>query len=399
MDAGRVLSPVVLEALAAASPLAPADADAPTPGTLAAPLLAREGLAERLLGPAPTSADPSNAPARHVEHGAETATVQTHARGDLASPSARGNADGRPGDSALPGAAQAPDGHALAADQLVPAALIGLQAQPAWTMPLPVPFAFRRADDEAPAAARRDRDGDADPDEEDEADDGEPEAADPPDAAESPDATPDAVLDPADDAACDAVARALQAWLAAPSRGIGAAGALSAILDQWQRGRCVVVACPHGADPNGAAWAFVLRLRRPVLRPLDARHADVHPADPRRRLSIAGRLVPARLQWRLAPLGAQWVHGRLAKDHHPQRGRQLVPLGVAPGTATPCHVQLGPVLAERRLPADVHLRIDAVRRFWGALGDQWSVLVVACSLPLAGRPSMHSPMEDRHADR
>ena len=131
----------------------------------------------------------------------------------------------------------------------------------------------------------------------------------------------------------------------------------------------------------------------------------------RRRLVVAGHRVAARLQWRAAAsLGVQWVHARLAKDHHPQRGRQLVPMGAVPGAATPCTVQLGPVLAERRVPSDVHLRVDAVRRFWSALGDQWSVLVVACSLPLAARASRSPPvppvphldavpMEDRHAHR
>jgi hypothetical protein len=32
----------------------------------------------------------------------------------------------------------------------------------------------------------------------------------------------------------------------------------------------------------------------------------------------------------------------------------------------------------------VCLRIQSVRRFWSALGSQWSVHVVVCSTPLAG---------------
>jgi hypothetical protein len=49
-----------------------------------------------------------------------------------------------------------------------------------------------------------------------------------------------------------------------------------------------------------------------------------------------------------------------------------------------CGVQLGPVLAERRPPCAVTLRIAAARSFWNALGVQWSALLVVCSLPLAG---------------
>ena len=50
----------------------------------------------------------------------------------------------------------------------------------------------------------------------------------------------------------------------------------------------------------------------------------------------------------------------------------------------PCEVQLGPVLARSLHWCEVCVRINAVRRFWAALGGQWSVNVVVCSLPLAG---------------
>jgi hypothetical protein len=127
----------------------------------------------------------------------------------------------------------------------------------------------------------------------------------------------------------------------------------------------------------------VLRLRRSAA-PRDGAAAAMPPGSPPK-LALRGRRVAARLQWRLPPTGVQWLQARLAKEHHPQRGRQLVPLDPA-AASLPVDVQLGPVLAERRARSDVRLRVDAVRRFWGALGDQWSVLVVVCSLPLV-RPA------------
>jgi hypothetical protein len=361
MEVGTVPSPAVLDALAAVGPHAAAEANPPQPGTAAAPLLQRETLAERLLGPMPTPADASNAPARHVEHGAETATVQTFARTDTSAHD-RQQAQARPGDAALPAASHRLSEFALPAAQLVPAAMVGLQTDAPVMLPLGVatPVPFRRVDDDEPERRRDARD------------DGEDDEADPPpeapaadEAPEAPSDEPDEVLDPAD-AGCDAVARLFAGALATPPAvrlrgGAAADGALAALREQWLRGRCAVIACPQrGAD--GAAWAFVLRPRR---------------GGARNRLT--GVRVAARLQWRQAPHVAGWLHSRMAKEHTSLRGRQLVPL--APGDV--CEVQLGPVLAERRRPCDVRLRIDAARRFWTALGDQWSVLVVICSFPLS----------------
>jgi hypothetical protein len=314
-------------------------------------------------------------PARHVEHGAETATVQAFGRNDATLPSAVRDALARGGDPALPATAHAAAEFALPADQMVPATLTGLQAQPAWTHLLPPPMTLPPADDER-AARRTHDDGDDDPESPPGEDD---------DASEA--TTPDSgdtveVLDPDDDD-CERLSGALQALLETTARAAGTDAVRIALLDQWRRGRCAVLACPQGADADGPAWAFVLRLRRAAARPPGAAP----------HLLLRGRRVAARLQWRLPPAGLQWRHVRMAKDHHPQRGRQLVPLNAA-GAAVPCDVQLGPVLAERRPACDVRLRVDAVRRFWGALGDQWSVLVIVCSLPLVGHAT-----EVSHDDR
>ena len=75
---------------------------------------------------------------------------------------------------------------------------------------------------------------------------------------------------------------------------------------------------------------------------------------------------------------------RVVKEHHPCRGRQLVPLDIEGAASLPCDVQLGPVLARPLRWCEVRLRIDAVRSFWSALGTQWSATVVVCSRPLAG---------------
>jgi hypothetical protein len=106
-------------------------------------------------------------------------------------------------------------------------------------------------------------------------------------------------------------------------------------------------------------------------------------------LALYGLRVEARLQWSAMPRGTQWCHVRVVKEHHPRRGRQLIAIDAAgaqrPSTAAvPCEVQLGPVLARSLHWCEVCVRINAVRRFWAALGGQWSVNVVVCSLPLAG---------------
>jgi hypothetical protein len=246
----------------------------------------------------------------------------------------------------------------------VPAALIGLQVEPAWGWPLPghAPGPLCRPeatsgpagqppshDDEAPAESAE-----------------EPKPPPHEDTISAEDAGP--MLDEGDAGDwCEALTGTLSAAMAAriPPQ------ALLAAAEQWKRGRCVVLACPQGADPAGPAWAFVLWPRR------RAPGRDATPA-----LSLVGLRVEARLQWALPPVGAHWCHVRVVKEHHPRRGRQLV----APdsGAPVPCEVQLGPVLARSLHWCEVCLRIQSVRRFWSALGSQWSVHVVVCSTPLAG---------------
>jgi hypothetical protein len=73
------------------------------------------------------------------------------------------------------------------------------------------------------------------------------------------------------------------------------------------------------------------------------------------------------------------------KEHHPRSGRQLIPNTPAdPGGRVPCEVQLGPVLARPLRCCDVCVRINAARRFWNALGAQWSMQVIVASQPLIG---------------
>jgi hypothetical protein len=73
------------------------------------------------------------------------------------------------------------------------------------------------------------------------------------------------------------------------------------------------------------------------------------------------------------------------KEHHPRRGRQLVAIGAeGPSAPVPCEVQLGPVLARSLRWCEVCVHISAAKRFWAALGAQWSAQVVVCSGPLAG---------------
>jgi hypothetical protein len=264
----------------------------------------------------------------------------------------------RPADTLLPHASYAGSEFAIPADQLVPATLTGLQVEGTGSWPL-----LHRPLPEAPpheARERRGRDqgrGDSHPCDEPEAD------AAPPDATAKDGIGAQAVLveEPAPDDWCRPLTQALRAALASrlPPR------ALQIAAEQWRRGRCVVLACPQAQDSAGPAWAFVLWPRpgtggQPALR---------------------GLRVPARLQWSAPPHGMTWCHVRVVKEHHPRRGRQLVTLDTA-GAAPPCEVQLGPVLARSLRWCEVCVRIDAVYRFWSALGEQWSASVVVCSCPL-----------------
>jgi hypothetical protein len=166
------------------------------------------------------------------------------------------------------------------------------------------------------------------------------------------------------------------------------------------------VAAPGARHPHSPARPA--RRRRPVAaRPLrgtglPARRGSGRPglglravaarraagAVERRRPPRRRRLrVEARLQWSAPPHEGQWCHARVVKEHHPRSGRQLVACGSTSGeTAThvACEVQLGPVLARSVRWCDVCVRINAVQRFWNALGAQWSVHVVVSAMPLAG---------------
>ncbi|WP_280156083.1 hypothetical protein [Piscinibacter sp. XHJ-5] len=298
----------------------------------------------------PQPADAQALPAAPGNDGPELAGMQT-----LARPPVSADAATRSHDGAVPAAAAGLGDFALPESQLVPAALVGLQVEPAWGWPLPGRADARTSIPQAPTCERQPSDDDAAPDTqehaEEQAQDDAPPAAEP----------CELVLEDAGEGGwCEALTRALRVALAARIP----AQALVVAAEQWRRGRCVVLACPQGADPAGPAWAFVLWPR------------------PGAALSLVGLRVEARLQWALPPVGAHWCHVRVVKEHHPRRGRQLI----APDStaSVPCEVQLGPVLARSLHWCEVCLRIDAVRRFWAALGAQWSVHVVVCATPLAG---------------
>jgi len=252
---------------------------------------------------------------------------------------------------------------AVPSSLLVPATLTGLQVEPATIWPLPMPGgppwqqpvarveprdeAPRQPRDEAPPAASQDTD----------------EATLAPQPR--PHAAPDDVLDAEDAGAwCDALTAALRTALAARV----VPRSLLAAVEQWQRGRCVILACPQGSDPAGPGWAFVL-WPRPV------------PAD--QPLALRGLRVEARLQWHTLPPATAWSHVRVIKEHHPRHGRQLVASDVTTrDAALPCEVQLGPVLARSLRWCEVRVHIAAAQRFWAALGKQWSVHVVVSARPL-----------------
>jgi hypothetical protein len=341
---------------------APGAATGSTARATAAPdglgrLLQREGLAERLLGPAQAAAaqEPSGAPLAAADPAAETATLQSFARPPVSAEAAPPRPDEAP---AIPVAKGSAGDFALSDAQLAPALLVGLQVDAgyAWTLPQPQPLQERARTQESDTGREP---GERPPqdavDEEAPAEDAGPPAG--------PPAAP-LVFDTAD-ARLQALLRALHAALCATD----APPALRAAAEQWQRGRGVIVACPQAAAPQGAAWAFVLAPQA---------MAGHHGAT----VQLAGPCFEARLQWQDAPRGARWCHARLVKEHHPRHGRRLVAADASQAGA--CGVQLGPVLAERRPPCAVTLRVAAARSFWNALGVQWSALLVVSSLPLAG---------------
>jgi len=303
--------------------------------------------------------EPAAAALTHADLGSKTAVAQTIVRAPTP-------ADQTPTrlDTMLPAAAHALSEFAVPAAQPLPATLVGLQTEQSWTRLLLHPDSPRTG-----GAA----DADEPTDDACKHDDATCNQAS--DAPEEDDAADEVMDAPADDR-CEVLARRLSAAFAATP----APRALATVSEQWQRGRCVLVACPQGADPAGPAWAFVLRPRRLP-----------RPAAPGRPLSFAlrGWHVDARLHWRQRPLDLLWCHARLVKEHHPQHGRQLIALdeGGAASDLPTCTVQLGPVVVPNHHAAEVCVRIDAVKRLWTALGSQWSVHLLVCSAPLAGSAS------------
>ncbi|HEU5296746.1 MAG TPA: hypothetical protein VFU71_18335 [Burkholderiaceae bacterium] len=259
---------------------------------------------------------------------------------------------------------------AVPSSLLVPATLTGLQVEPATIWPLPIPTApwdqtTPRVDrrDESPQRAREEPPA---PEPE-----GAVEAAD--EAPPQPQSAPDDVLDAEDAGAwCEALTAALRASLNARI----VPRSLLAAAEQWQRGRCVVLACPQSRDHTGSGWAFVLWPRA---------------AAPDQPLALRGLRVEARLQWHALPPTTPWCHVRVIKEHHPRHGRQLVSSEVTPrDVALPCEVQLGPVLARSLRWCEVRVHIAAAQRFWAALGKQWSVHVVVSARPLLAATSGRS---------
>lgn len=326
----------------------------------AATALVHGGFVERVLGE--VRPDATAAPAEPAgalpDHSPETAALQTFARAQPSVPEPPPRHQ-----TALPIDQHAGSDFAVPASLLVPATLAELQVQPATIWPLPghginrdpiPPQGVSRDDERRPPApepeapeeptadARRVRDDD-------------------PSSRPRPDA---GVLDAVDDALwCEPLTRALRAALAAPVP----PRSLLAAAEQWQRGRCVVLACPRGADPSGPGWAFVLWPS-----------ADAAAV----RLSLRGLRVEASLQWQSLPPPFAWCHLRVVKEHHPRRGRQLVPSDLAAGARAACEVQLGPVLASSGRACDVRVHVRAAQRFWAALGTQWSAHVVVSARAL-----------------
>jgi hypothetical protein len=272
-------------------------------------------------------------------------------------------------DPSLP-AADLANGFALPADQLMPVTLIGLQVNPgdAWPM-------SRQAD--TPEVARRDARDDEEarrprrPTAEaaDDAGGREPRSADTADGDRIAADEPLVVLDDPDAAEWQgALSRMLNERLAAPQP----PAALRNAAEQWSRARCIVLVCPKDDDAAEAAWAFVLWPRR-MARPRGPMAA---------RFQFTGQRFEARLQWSTA--GPAWCETRAVKEHHARAGRRLVALDAAgtPLGAVPCELQLGPVRFAPPRWKLAGVRIDAVRRFWTALGGQWSVLLVIGPQPL-----------------
>ena len=296
-------------------------------------------------------------PDARPDKGAESALVQ-----GLARPAAPAGEAARLVEGAAAAIPAGGSEFSLPGDQLLNAAVIGLQVQPAFAWPLerrgfdaaapdePVPRTESSA--EEPAADEQGEDDKNEADNEEQAR-----------LAPRSGLAPDALVD---DDWSSAVSSALREAL----RPKPAPQALQAAAEQWRLGRCVVLACPQGSDPAGPAWAFVL-WPRPGSRA----------GSP---LALFGLRVDARLHWAQLPPVIDWCHSRVMKEQHPRQGRQLVALDARGTAIVACEVQLGPV--PLRTPRWRHacVRVDAVRRFWSALGEQWSVTVVVGARPLPG---------------
>ena len=305
-------------------------------------------------------------PGERVDHGVEAAGVQTVARAPQVEEPKQ--VTETQADTPL-----ADVEFALPADLTVPLALVGLQVEAASGWPMPHTFDPNGALSRTSSRTVEDDDTRRQP--EPQADE-DHEFSD--DAAGDEHAEAEEVIDVGPAPAepwCEPLSLALRRALAARVT----PQALLAAAEQWQRGRCVVLACPQGLDAAGPAWAFVLwpRSRTPATPTMQR----IAPA-----LSLYGLRVDARLQWSSPPHPGQWCHVRVVKEHHPRTGRQLVAVDGSsaskPAAPLPCEVQLGPVLARSLRWCEVCVRIPAAQRFWTALGAQWSVHVVVSSLPL-----------------
>ena len=268
--------------------------------------------------------------------------------------------------TAIPDVPAAQGDFALPDALLAPATLTGLRAEPAMAWTLPTPSTPWTPTPEPPERRRQPREQPERRQPPPEQGDGDTETI-PPRSERQPD-TAQTVID-ADDA--DEWREALSLGLRAQLAQLIVPPALLAANEQWQRGRCVVLAFPQGCDPAGAAWAH-------VLWP----HPDMRASG---KLALHGLRVGARLQWLALPPVILWGHARLIREHHPRHGRQMVMADVgslAPGAALPCAVQLGPVLESTPRRCEVRVHVPAAQRFWAALGRQWSVHAVVCARPL-----------------
>ncbi|EHR71419.1 hypothetical protein BurJ1DRAFT_2590 [Burkholderiales bacterium JOSHI_001] len=385
-----------------AGALAPAGQGAGLIGALAA--LSEGGALERLLGPhtdsaastglhspgtdSPLSAQtlsPNQDPA--PQHSAARVLTQAGALPGQntagANPQTQPQAQAQPGPGLDAAPAFVAGAAALAmpaAPPLVPQVPTGLQVNPspdpAWAFTAPRP----RPEPSRPEVSSRSRPDIELPDEDRPPEDEHP--------ASERDEEPDADLEWQDSAPeadwCTPLNQALRAALGAQPL----PDALAAAAEQWRLGRCVVLACPQGADFTGPAWAHVLWPRQRGRRLKNQRQGAGLPA-------LHGVRVEAALQWAaLPPQG--WCHVRAVKTHHPRLGRQL--LAIAPqadsasgaqaqaqasnGTPVPCEVQLGPIRAHAPRWQWACIRIHAVRPFWAALGAQWSAHVLVSQRPL-----------------